>query len=159
MARSKNNVIGVNNKLAWNIPEDLKFFKEKTTNNVVIMGSQTFLSLSKPLKNRINIVVTKQKKYLNGKNLIFVDSVEKALNIAKIFKKKIFLIGGEKIAEYAFKQNMINEIFLTEVLKEIEIKKENKYSFFPKFNNNLFSKKLLISNNLIEIFEYKKINE
>ena len=62
-AVSKNGVIGVDNKLPWNLPEDLKRFKELTTNNVVIMGRKTYESIGKPLPNRINIVVTRNKDF------------------------------------------------------------------------------------------------
>ena len=62
-AVSKNGVIGVDNKLPWNLPEDLKRFKELTTNNVVIMGRKTYESIGKPLPNRINIVITRNEDF------------------------------------------------------------------------------------------------
>ena len=62
-AASTNNVIGFNNKLIWNIPNDLKRFKELTLGHSVIMGRKTFESLPNPLPKRRNIIVTKNKDY------------------------------------------------------------------------------------------------
>jgi len=56
---SLNRVIGAGNKIPWHLPEDFKWFKQKTVGNVVIMGRKTFESLGKPLPNRINIVLTR----------------------------------------------------------------------------------------------------
>lgn len=62
VALSENNIIGVNNTLPWNLPNDLKRFKSLTTGKAVIMGRKTFESIgSKPLPNRLNIVVTRNK--------------------------------------------------------------------------------------------------
>ena len=62
-AASTNNVIGFDNKLIWNIPKDLKRFKELTQGHSVIMGRKTFESLPSPLPKRRNIVVTRNKDY------------------------------------------------------------------------------------------------
>ena len=58
-ACNEDGLIGQNNSIPWKISQDLKFFKLTTENHVVIMGRKTFESLGKPLKNRINIVVSK----------------------------------------------------------------------------------------------------
>ena len=62
VAIAKNNVIGKGNKLPWHYPEDMKYFKEMTTNNTVIMGEMTFKSiisyLNRPLPNRTNVIAT-----------------------------------------------------------------------------------------------------
>jgi dihydrofolate reductase len=59
VAADRNNVIGKDNGLIWHLPNDLRFFKEKTTGHVVIMGRKTFDSVGKPLPNRRNIIITK----------------------------------------------------------------------------------------------------
>ena len=56
VAKSKNNVIGKNNKLIWHIPDDLKRFKTLTTGHTIIMGRKTFESIGRVLPNRIHIV-------------------------------------------------------------------------------------------------------
>jgi dihydrofolate reductase len=58
-AMSLNRVIGAGNKIPWHLPEDFKWFKQKTTGNVVVVGRKTFESLGKPLPNRINIVLSR----------------------------------------------------------------------------------------------------
>ena len=63
VARSRNGVIGKDGKLPWYLPEDLKFFKEKTIGFPVIMGRKTWESIGKPLKGRENIVLTKNPSY------------------------------------------------------------------------------------------------
>src|SRR6185295_20321371 len=63
-AASENNVIGLKNKLVWNLPNDTRFFKNTTWGMPVIMGRKTFESLdNKPLNGRSNIVITRQENY------------------------------------------------------------------------------------------------
>ena len=57
-AISKNNVIGKENNLPWNIGDDLKRFKELTSNNIIVMGRKTYESIGRPLPNRRNIVLS-----------------------------------------------------------------------------------------------------
>ena len=61
-AVSKNNVIGYNNKLPWNISEDLKRFRELTSENIIVMGRKTYDSIGRPLPKRENLVLSKNKK-------------------------------------------------------------------------------------------------
>jgi len=58
-AMSLNRVIGAGGKIPWHLPEDFKWFKQKTSGNVVVVGRKTFESLGKPLPNRINIVLSR----------------------------------------------------------------------------------------------------
>ena len=98
VAVDKNWGIGKDNDLLFKIPEDVKFFKDETMGNVVFMGKNTLDSLpgGKPLKKRINIVLT--SKDIKQDNLIVVHSVEEALKELKKYKTdKIYNIGGGKI--------------------------------------------------------------
>ena len=61
-AVSKNNVIGEENKLPWNISEDLKRFRELTSENIIVMGRKTYDSIGRPLPKRENLVLSKNKK-------------------------------------------------------------------------------------------------
>ena len=66
VAVSENNVIGKNNDLIWNFPNDMKYFKDKTKGHFVIMGRKNFESIPhkyRPLPNRTNVVVTRQNTY------------------------------------------------------------------------------------------------
>lgn len=93
--------IGCNNKLLANIPEDMKFFRNTTTNKVVVMGRKTLESFpnQKPLRDRTNIVITKNPNYkVNG--AIVVHSIEELKEELKKYNSKdIFVIGGASIYE------------------------------------------------------------
>ncbi|MDL2311026.1 dihydrofolate reductase [Peptostreptococcaceae bacterium OttesenSCG-928-C18] len=100
VAVDRNWGIGKNNDLLIVIPEDRKFFVDETKNNIVVMGKNTLDSLpeGKPLKNRVNIVLT--SKNINNKDVIAVHSVEELLKeIKKYDKDKVYNIGGGKIFE------------------------------------------------------------
>ena len=99
VAVDKNWAIGYEGDLLAKIPEDQKFFREKTTGKVIIMGRKTLESMpgGKPLPNRLNIVITNQKNY-KVKGAIVVFSLEEALEEAADYKEEdIFVIGGETI--------------------------------------------------------------
>lgn len=98
---SENGVIGNNNALPWHLPEELKYFREKTRGKPVIMGRKTFESMgSKPLPNRLNIILTHAKNFL-ASDCIVVHSTEEALKVAKKAGKdeEMMVIGGAKIYE------------------------------------------------------------
>lgn len=101
VAVDKNWGIGYQNKLLISIPDDMKFFRETTSGNVVIMGKKTLLSFpnGRPLKNRENIVITHDKNFeCDGATI--VHSVEEALEAAKKFDtKNVYVIGGGSIYE------------------------------------------------------------
>ncbi|MGE0529001.1 MAG: dihydrofolate reductase, partial [Bdellovibrionales bacterium] len=63
VAAAENDVIGVNNTLPWDIPEDMKFFRDKTKGKALIMGRKTFESVGHPLPQRLNVVVTRRPDY------------------------------------------------------------------------------------------------
>ena len=103
-AVSNDGIIGVNGKIPWDIPEDMKHFKNITSQNTVIMGRKTFESIGYPLPNRINIVVSSQASIISQKyrderlkGIILVENLEKAIGIGAIFGRPIYLIGGSRI--------------------------------------------------------------
>lgn len=98
VAVDKNWAIGKNNRLMWSIPADMKFFRETTTGNIVIMGRKTLESFpqGQPLKKRTNIVITRNKNY-KVKDAILVHGVKEALEEAKKHEGEIYVIGGESI--------------------------------------------------------------
>jgi dihydrofolate reductase len=119
-ASDKNGVIGNNNTMPWHIPEDLQHFRQLTINNIVIMGRKTFESLPNgPLKDRINIVITKNpSSYTNTDSTIFAD-MENVFDILKKpnnTNKKVFIIGGSEIYKLFF--NYCGTIHHTQVLIE-----------------------------------------
>ncbi len=99
VAVDKNWAIGKDNKLLVSIPDDMKFFRETTTGKVVVMGRKTLESFpnSKPLPNRVNIVLTRDKAY-DAKGAVVVHSKEELDNELKKYNTEdIFIIGGESI--------------------------------------------------------------
>ena len=99
VAVDQNWAIGNDNKLLVSIPADMKFFREETTGNVVVMGRKTLESFPNglPLKDRTNIVLTNDRHY-DGKGAIVVNSKEALLETLKQYEQeKIFVIGGESI--------------------------------------------------------------
>ena len=98
VAADRNWAIGKNNKLMWSIPADMKFFRETTQGNVVIMGRKTLESFpqGQPLKNRGNIVITRNPSY-KVKDAVVVHSVEEAIEESRKYDGDVFVIGGESI--------------------------------------------------------------
>ena len=129
-AVSKNRVIGKNNDLPWKLPDDMKFFMEKTKGHHAIMGRKNYESIPykfKPLPNRTNIVVTRQERF-NAPGCIVVDSVEKGLDIARHGQEvEAFIIGGAEI--YKLGMSYANRLYLTEINAEIQGD-----TFFPQYD-------------------------
>ena len=99
VAVDKNWAIGMGNKLLVSIPQDMKFFRETTQGKVVAMGRKTLESFpgGQPLKNRVNIVLTSDKKY-QVKGTVVVHSIEEMVEeLTKYDEEDIFGIGGESI--------------------------------------------------------------
>lgn len=91
-ACGENRVIGKDGRMPWNIPEDLKHFKELTMGHTVIMGRKTYESIGKALPGRRNIVVSRTLQQLEGCEV--TDSLETAL---KCGDDEIYIIGGESL--------------------------------------------------------------
>ncbi len=126
-AVAKNGVIGSENSLPWDIPEDMRFFRESTKGHVVIMGRKTYDSMGRPLPNRENAVISRNADWIpepqySGKVSLFA-SVDEAIRVFQTKyreddSKIIFIIGGAQIYELAFDQ--LDEVWLTEVDTEVE---------------------------------------
>lgn len=99
VAVDKNWAIGKNNKMMWSIPADMRYFREKTTGHVVIMGRKTLESFPNglPLKNRTNIVLTANSEY-HAAGAVIVHTLEELLEKLKEYEgEELFVIGGESI--------------------------------------------------------------
>ena len=98
VAVDKNWAIGKDNKLLVSIPADMKFFRETTQGNVVVMGRKNLESFpqGQPLQKRVNIVISRNKDY-QVKGAVVVHSIEEAMEEAKKYEGEIFVIGGESI--------------------------------------------------------------
>jgi dihydrofolate reductase len=97
VAVAKNNVIGKRGKLPWHYSSDMKFFKETTTGNAVVMGRKTWLSLGKPLKNRLNIVLSRNPNIEPEESLLVFSDIDSVLSLSKSLTTDLFVIGGAEI--------------------------------------------------------------
>ncbi len=123
----KNREIGKNNKLIWNIPEDMKRFKNLTQNHTVIMGRKTYESIGQKLESRNNIVISENKNY-QAKGCSVVYSTKEAIEYAQeMEKEEFFIIGGAQI----YKQTLpyANKLYLTIVDQEADVD-----TFFPDYS-------------------------
>jgi dihydrofolate reductase len=96
VAISKNFAIGKDGKLPWHFPADLKFFKETTTGNAVVMGASTWRSIAKPLPHRVNIVLSRSGKVEVPSEAKMMRSKDEVLDFAAKFDHDVFIIGGAK---------------------------------------------------------------
>jgi len=115
-AVSENNVLGKNNKLIWHIPNDLKRFKKLTLGHSVIMGRKTFESIARPLPQRKNIILTRNKNY-KAKDTLIAHNVKEALNFCENDNQP-FIIGGGEI--YKLFMSISNKIELTRIHKSYD---------------------------------------
>ena len=99
VAVDKNWAIGKNNKMMWSIPADMRFFREKTTGHVVVMGRKTLESFPNglPLKQRTNLILSRDRSY-KVKGALVLHTMEELLEHLKEYDSSdIFIIGGESI--------------------------------------------------------------
>ena len=129
VAASENNAIGLNNQLLWHLPKDMRFFKNTTWGMPILMGRKTFESMgSKPLNGRFNIIITRNKNWVN-EDVTVVHTMEEAITLADKFSyKELLVIGGGEIYEMALP--MAEKIWLTRVHTTIEGD-----VYFPKLND------------------------
>lgn len=125
VAISKNYAIGKDGKLPWHYSADLKFFKEITTGNAVVMGANTWRSIGKPLPNRLNIILSRSGKIEAPPDVMKLNSKEEVVDLAKYLNRDVFIIGGAKTyMEFA---DVIDQWIVT----EIPINVDNADTFMP----------------------------
>jgi len=96
-AVGQNNAIGKGGKLPWHYSADMKFFRETTTGHAVVMGRKTWLTLGKPLKNRLNIVLTRDSSIEPQESLIVLNDVDSVMSFSKSLTTDLFVIGGAQV--------------------------------------------------------------
>lgn len=129
-AVSNNNVIGKDNKIPWNLSEDLKRFKSMTEGHVIIMGQKTFESLgSKPLPNRFNIVLSNDWNFKlpdgypddKGTDVKLARTIDEALEHSKYYNDndlEVFIIGGGSIYKEFMKY--CYRLYITRIFKDFD---------------------------------------
>lgn len=120
-ALTRNQVIGKDNDIPWQLPDDMKFFMQTTKQHYVIMGRKNYESLPekfRPLPNRTNVVVTRQNQF-KAPGCMVVHSVEEALELArKANEHEAFIIGGADI--FRLGMPYADRLYLTEIDGEAE---------------------------------------
>ena len=99
VAVDRNGAIGKGGKLPWHYSADMRFFKRTTIGNACVMGHRTWLSLQKPLPNRLNIVLSRLSELQSQDSVVLLRDPGSVLSIAKYLKCDLFIIGGAKIYE------------------------------------------------------------
>ncbi|WP_435171562.1 dihydrofolate reductase [Paenibacillus glycanilyticus] len=114
-AMDRGRTIGIGNRLPWRLPAEMAYFTRHTTGKTVVMGRKTFESLPKPLKDRTNVVITRQQDYAK-EGCEVVHSVQEAID--RYGDGELMVIGGADI--YAQFLPFADKILLTEVETDIE---------------------------------------
>lgn len=151
-AIGKNHELGAANDLLWHLPDDFAWFIRHTKGHPVIMGRKTMEALGKPLRNRRNMVVTRNTE-LYKEGFEFFPTLEAAIESAyKTEKEEIFIIGGGQI--YTQSLPLAHRLYITEVNGEFE----EADAFFPKFPGpwvQVFSEHHPIDDKHKHAFEFK----
>ncbi len=136
----KDNGLGYNNGLLYQLPEDMKHFRDTTSGHVVIMGRKTWESIPekfRPLPNRENIVITRQSDYMaHGAKV--ASSLEEAIDVARSNSsdKEIFIIGGSEIYTQALP--LADRLYLTLIDGD-----KSADVFFPEYKDIFTNEKIL----------------
>ena len=135
-AIGKNNEIGKANTLLWNLPADMKHFKETTNGHTIIMGQKTFESIGRPLPNRRNIILTKDE-FFKREGIEIVYSVPELMDLLQKTEGKdseCFVIGGGQI--YKLFIDIADRLYITHVNQSFP----NADTFFPDIDTTKWEK-------------------
>lgn len=150
--------IGYKNELLFHVPEDMKFFKEKTLGKVVVMGKNTFLSLpgQKALPKRVNIVLSRSKNF-NPDGVVLLDSLESLSEKLKEFESDdVFIIGGQSV--YKMMLPYCRRIYVTHFDAEVTAD-----TFFPnldekpEWEKTFTSEKILSKGHVFSFNTYERV--
>lgn len=134
--------IGKNNDLMWHLPDDMKFFKETTSGQVVVMGRKNYDSIPeryRPLPNRENVVLTRDTAF-EAPDCVVFHSLESCLNHYKGEQDRtVFIIGGGEIYRLAIEANVVQEMYITHVQKVYDAE-----TFFSDFAENQWNQEVII---------------
>ena len=116
--------IGIENKLPWHLPEDLAHFKRTTSGHAIIMGRKTFESIGRPLPQRRNIVVTRNREWQHAG----VETVNSLSAVqALLGDERAYIIGGAEIYQQSL--DLADQMIVTEIQQEFACD-----AFFPAVN-------------------------
>jgi dihydrofolate reductase len=96
-AVDRKNAIGKGGKLPWHYSADMKFFRQTTTGHAVVMGRKTWLTIGKPLKDRLNIVLSRDSNIEPQDSLLVLTDVDSVISFNNSLSTDLFVIGGAQI--------------------------------------------------------------
>ena len=132
-AVAKNNCIGKNNKIPWNIPEDFQYFKKTTLGKTCLMGQATFDSimgyLGKPLPNRTTVVLSKDPNFKAPEGVRVYDDLNKAF--IELKDEDVFVCGGASIYKQTI--DLVDTLYITHVDMDVDGD-----TFFPEIDKNIW---------------------
>jgi dihydrofolate reductase len=146
-AVDRQDAIGKDGKLPWHYSSDMKFFRETTSGHAVVMGRRTWLTLNKPLKNRLNIVLSRDSSIEPAESLLVLRDLESVLSFNESLTTDLFVIGGAQIYK-AFLPHierwLITEVPLT--VKEADtFMPENYLTGFKRYKKRGLDEELTVS--------------
>lgn len=124
--------IGKNNDLMWHLPKDMKFFKDTTLGQIVVMGRKNWDSIPerfRPLANRENVILTRNKNFTADSCVVLHDLVEVWKKYENEEERIVFIIGGGEIYRLALESGLVQEMYITHVNGHFEAE-----TFFPEFD-------------------------
>ena len=143
---ASNGVIGIEGRMPWHLPQELKLFRRLTNGQTVIMGRKTFDSIGKPLPNRNNIVVTKKKHKRD--DVIFCSNIHDSIQYAQSLSERVYIIGGASI----YKQSMpyVDKMYITTVFGDYDGD-----TYFPNIEWDLWemNKSLIFKEFKLDVFK------
>jgi dihydrofolate reductase len=111
VAMARNRVIGIDNKLPWHIPGELKYFKDLTMGHHIIMGRKTYESIGRPLPGRTTIIVSRDADYVQEGCLV-AHSLQEAVRLSD-GDEQVFFVGGSSLYEQALP--LADRLYITEI--------------------------------------------
>lgn len=154
VAIAKNGIIGKSNgEMSWHVKEEFQHFKDTTFGYPIIMGRKTFETLGKPLKGRLNVIVTRNKNYKTEfEEVIIKTSLEEAIDHCKSLNpEKIFIIGGAEIYKQSF--DIVDEMIISYMKFDADGDVK-----FPEFDKQKWLAEKISDHDLFEIFRYVRKN-
>lgn len=132
-------IIGVNGRLPFYSPVDMRRFNALTTSGVVIMGRKTHESIGRPLVNRTNVVLTRQSGYGRDEPeiLVYHDLLE-AVAFAEGLEKESWIIGGGEVYKQAFDLALADKIYLSEMKQTHALNWHDEVTAFPDFDSDVY---------------------
>lgn len=153
-AFDKNRLIGINNKLPWKIKDEMSFFKQKTTNNIIVMGSNTYFSLSKPLPNRLNFVLSSRS--INNDLIYCFRDIFSCIDFCSNFTKDVFVIGGKKVYQSFLENNLIDYMYISVIKNSYKVDNPEEAVYFPCIDDELWQKERILNHDIFDVYYYKK---